>query len=109
MRKGGLATICEKARCPNIGECWGRAPRCSRSSETRARGPAATRRRLGKPEEPPYLLEPLRRAETAAQMGLEHVAATSVDSDEIPDRGAAHYAAMIGRSGGSFGRPTSRS
>jgi lipoic acid synthetase len=40
-------------------------------------------------------LEPLRLAQTAAQMGLEHVVVTSVDRDDLPDRGAAHYAATI--------------
>src|SRR5262249_1003190 len=40
-------------------------------------------------------LEPLRLAQTAAQMGLEHVVVTSVDRDDLPDRGGAHYAATI--------------
>src|SRR4029450_2126235 len=40
-------------------------------------------------------LEPLRLAHTAAQMGLKHVVVTSVDRDDLPDKGAGHYAATI--------------
>jgi lipoic acid synthetase len=49
----------------------------------------------GRPEHPPDPLEPLRLANTAAQMGLEHVVVTSVDRDDLPDRGAGHFAATI--------------
>src|SRR4029450_5954513 len=49
----------------------------------------------GKPEEAPDPLEPLRLAQAAHQMGLSHVVVTSVDRDDVPDRGAAHYAATI--------------
>ena len=52
-------------------------------------------RQLGHAHEPVDPLEPLRLAQTAAQMGLEHVVVTSVDRDDVPDRGAAHYAATI--------------
>jgi lipoic acid synthetase len=49
----------------------------------------------GKPEHPPDPLEPLRLAHTAAQMSLKHVVVTSVDRDDLPDKGAGHYAATI--------------
>src|SRR5437879_4722951 len=49
----------------------------------------------GRPDGPPDPLEPLRLAQTAAQMKLEHVVVTSVDRDDLPDRGAGHYAATI--------------
>jgi lipoic acid synthetase len=49
----------------------------------------------GKPDEPPDPLEPLRLAQAAAQMGLSHVVVTSVDRDDVPDKGAGHYAATI--------------
>src|SRR5207249_3423867 len=48
-----------------------------------------------KPEHPPDPLEPLRLANTAAQMSLKHVVVTSVDRDDLPDKGAGHYAATI--------------
>src|SRR5207244_4163091 len=49
----------------------------------------------GRPEEAPDPLEPLRLAQVAHQMGLKHVVVTSVDRDDVPDRGASHYAATI--------------
>ncbi len=49
----------------------------------------------GKPESPPDPLEPLRVAQDAGQMKMKHVVVTSVDRDDVPDKGAAHYAATI--------------
>jgi lipoic acid synthetase len=92
----GLHTICEEARCPNIAECWGRG-----TATFQILGDTCTRAcrycyvHSGRPEGPPDPLEPLRLANTAAQMGLEHVVVTSVDRDDLPDKGAAHYAATI--------------
>jgi lipoic acid synthetase len=96
MREGGLVTICEEARCPNIGECWGRG-----TATFQILGDTCTRAcrycyvHSGKPDAPPDALEPLRLAQTAHRMGLSHVVVTSVDRDDIPDRGAGHYAATI--------------
>ncbi len=96
MREGGLVTICEEARCPNIGECWGRG-----TATFQILGDTCTRAcrycyvHSGKPDGPPDPLEPLRLAQAAAQMKLSHVVVTSVDRDDLPDRGAAHYAATI--------------
>jgi lipoyl synthase len=96
MREGGLHTICEEARCPNIGECWGRG-----TATFQILGDTCTRAcrycyvHSGKPDGPPDPLEPLRLAQAAAQMKLSHVVVTSVDRDDLPDRGAAHYAATI--------------
>src|ERR671928_184838 len=91
-----LHTICEEARCPNISECWGRG-----TATFQILGDTCTRAcrycyvNSGKPEHPPDPLEPLRLANTAAQMGLTHVVVTSVDRDDVADRGAGHYAATI--------------
>jgi lipoic acid synthetase len=91
-----LHTICEEARCPNISECWGRG-----TATFQILGDTCTRAcrycyvNSGKPDHPPDPLEPLRLAQTAAQMGLKHVVVTSVDRDDVPDRGAGHYAATI--------------
>jgi lipoyl synthase len=90
-----LHTICEEARCPNIAECWGRG-----TATFQILGDTCTRAcrycyvHSGKPE-PVDPLEPLRLAQTAAQMGLHHVVVTSVDRDDLDDRGAGHYAATI--------------
>jgi lipoic acid synthetase len=91
-----LHTICEEARCPNIAECWGRG-----TATFQILGDTCTRAcrycyvHSGRPDGPPDPLEPLRLAQTAAKMGLTHVVVTSVDRDDLPDRGAAHYAATI--------------
>ncbi|HXV57634.1 MAG TPA: lipoyl synthase [Gaiellaceae bacterium] len=91
-----LHTICEEARCPNIAECWGRG-----TATFQILGDTCTRAcrycyvHSGRPEAPPDPLEPLRLAQAAAEMGLSHVVVTSVDRDDLPDRGAGHYAATI--------------
>jgi lipoyl synthase len=91
-----LHTICEEARCPNIAECWGRGTATFQIlGETCTRACRYCYVRSGRPEHPPDPLEPLRLAQTAAQMGLTHVVVTSVDRDDLPDKGADHYAATI--------------
>ncbi|HUY71292.1 MAG TPA: lipoyl synthase [Gaiellaceae bacterium] len=91
-----LHTICEEARCPNIAECWGRG-----TATFQILGDTCTRAcrycyvHSGTPTEPADPLEPLRLAQTAKEMGLKHVVVTSVDRDDIADRGAGHYAATI--------------
>jgi lipoyl synthase len=91
-----LHTICEEARCPNIAECWGRGTATFQIlGETCTRACRYCYVRSGRPEHPPDPLEPMRLAQTAAQMGLKHVVVTSVDRDDLPDKGAGHYAATI--------------
>jgi lipoyl synthase len=91
-----LHTICEEARCPNIAECWGRGTATFQIlGETCTRACRYCYVHSGRPSHPPDPLEPLRLANAAAQMGLTHVVVTSVDRDDVPDRGAAHYAATI--------------
>ena len=91
-----LHTICEEARCPNQSECWGRG-----TATFQILGDTCTRAcrycyvHSGRPEDPPDPLEPLRLAQAASQMELKHVVVTSVDRDDVPDRGAGHYAATI--------------
>ena len=91
-----LNTVCEEARCPNMAECWGRG-----TATFQILGDTCTRAcrycyvHSGRPEHPPDPLEPLRLAQTAQQMGLQHVVVTSVDRDDLPDKGAGHYAATI--------------
>jgi lipoic acid synthetase len=91
-----LHTICEEARCPNIAECWGRG-----TATFQILGDTCTRAcrycyvHSGRPEHPPDPLEPLRLANAAARMGLTHVVVTSVDRDDLEDKGAGHYAATV--------------
>jgi lipoic acid synthetase len=91
-----LTTICEEARCPNIAECWGRGTATFQIlGETCTRACRYCYVHSGKPDGPPDPLEPLRLAATAAKMDLKHVVVTSVDRDDLPDKGAGHYAATI--------------
>jgi lipoic acid synthetase len=92
----GLNTICEEARCPNISECWGRGTATFQIlGETCTRACRYCYVNSGRPAAPPDPLEPLRLAQTAATMELKHVVVTSVDRDDVADRGASHYAATI--------------
>ncbi len=94
MREQQLVTVCEEARCPNIGECWGRGTATFQIlGETCTRACRYCYVNSGKPDGPPDPLEPLRVAQAAAQMSLGHVVVTSVDRDDLADRGAAHFAA----------------
>jgi lipoyl synthase len=96
VRGEGLHTVCEEARCPNIGECWGRGTATFQimgDTCTRAcRYCAVNSAKRGDPLDP---LEPGRVAAAAQRMGLRHVVVTSVDRDDLDDRGAEHWARTI--------------
>ena len=91
-----LHTVCEEARCPNVGECWGGGTAtfmvmgdvCTRGCHFCA----VTTRRQGRPLDPQ---EPDNLAHAIAEMQLDYVVITSVDRDDLPDQGAAHFAACI--------------
>jgi lipoyl synthase len=96
MRTLDLHTVCESARCPNMGECWehGTATFMILGDIcTRACGFCAVP--SGKPVGPPDENEPLRVAEAAARMGLRYVVVTSVNRDDQPDGGASIFARTI--------------
>jgi lipoic acid synthetase len=90
-----LNTVCEDARCPNIGECWGQGTATFMILGevcTRACGFCAVK--TGRP--PEYDLdEPNRVAAAIAALGLSYAVITSVDRDDLPDGGAAVFAATI--------------
>jgi lipoyl synthase len=96
LHGASLNTVCEDARCPNIAECWGKG-----TATFQILGDTCTRAcrycyvHSGRPESEPDPLEPLRVAQAAAQLGLSHVVVTSVDRDDVADRGSAHFAATI--------------
>ena len=96
MRTGRLHTVCEEARCPNIGECWeaGTATFMILGDTcTRACGFCAVT--SGRPEAPPDRLEPMRVANAVREMGLAHAVVTSVNRDDQPDGGAEIFAQTI--------------
>ena len=95
MRELGLHTVCEEARCPNIGECWEHKAAtfmilgdvCTRNCTY-----CAVTHGTPKPDDP---AEPARLAEAVSRMGLEHVVITSVDRDDLPHGGAEAFAACV--------------
>ena len=96
MRTLGLHTVCESARCPNMGECWEHRTATFMilgNICTRACGFCAVP--SGKPLGPPEEDEPERVAEAAAQMGLRYAVVTSVNRDDQPDGGAVIFARTI--------------
>jgi lipoyl synthase len=96
MRTLDLHTVCESARCPNMGECWehGTATFMILGDIcTRACGFCAVP--SGKPVGPPDENEPLRVAEAAARMGLRYVVVTSVNRDDQRDGGAHIFTSTI--------------
>jgi len=95
VRRGRLHTVCEEALCPNRAECWeeGTATFMILGSVcTRGCGFCAVRR--GGPA-PPDAGEPARTARAAREMGLRHAVVTSVTRDDLPDGGAAAWAATV--------------
>lgn len=96
MRENKLATVCEEAACPNIGECWTqRHATMMIMGDTCTRACAFCNVATGLPN-PLDPAEPENVAEAVAKLGLEHVVITSVDRDDLADGGAAHFAAVIG-------------
>ncbi|RKT43370.1 lipoyl synthase [Thiocapsa rosea] len=95
LRKGKLATVCEEAMCPNLGECFSHG-----TATFMILGDICTRRcpfcdvAHGRPQ-PVDPDEPRHLAESIAVMGLRYVVITSVDRDDLRDGGAAHFAACL--------------
>ena len=96
VKEHRLSTVCEEAMCPNIGECWSAGTAtimlmgsvCTRACRFCAVDTGNPRGRLD-PDEPRLA------AESVALMGLTYVVLTSVDRDDLPDGGAAHYARCV--------------
>ena len=95
IRDENLHTVCQEAACPNVGECWERG-----TATFMILGDTCTRRcgfcnvKTGKPtwNDP---LEPARVARSIARMGLRHAVVTSVDRDDLPDKGASAFVGVI--------------
>src|SRR3979409_589124 len=91
VRENGLVTVCEEAGCPNIGECWDKKPPTFMiMGDTCTRACAFCNVKTGMPGalDP---LEPVHVAEATFKLGLAHIVVTSVDRDDLADRGAGHF------------------
>jgi lipoic acid synthetase len=95
MRDLGLHTVCEEARCPNIGECWGHGTAtfmilgdvCTRACSYCA----VAHGRPGRPDP----TEPARVADAIERLALSYVVITSVDRDDLADGGASAFSATV--------------
>ena len=96
VREHRLSTVCEEAKCPNIGECWNAG-----TATIMLMGAVCTRAcrfcavDTGNPQGWLDAEEPENVARSVELMALNYVVLTSVDRDDLPDGGAAHYAAAI--------------
>jgi len=96
VREHRLATVCEEAKCPNIGECWNAG-----TATIMLMGEVCTRAcrfcavDTGNPRGWLDVEEPRNTARTVALMNLNYVVLTSVDRDDLPDGGAAHFATTV--------------
>jgi lipoic acid synthetase len=95
MREKNLHTVCEEARCPNIGECWG-----NKTATFLILGDSCTRgcRFCAINKGKPLALdpeEPRNVALVVKDLGLDHIVVTSVNRDDLPDGGAGHFARTV--------------
>jgi len=92
-----LATVCEEAQCPNIGECWnGGTATIMLLGDTCTRGCKFCAVKTDSKPEPPDEQEPWNTADAVAQWGVDYIVLTSVDRDDLPDGGASHFAQTVG-------------
>ncbi|XP_077984180.1 lipoyl synthase, mitochondrial-like [Glandiceps talaboti] len=101
LRSLKLHTVCEEARCPNIGECWGGGEHETATATIMVLGDTCTRGcmfcsvKTARAPPPPDANEPINTAEAIASWGLDYVVLTSVDRDDIKDGGASHFAQTV--------------
>ncbi|MFH0861962.1 MAG: lipoyl synthase [Candidatus Altiarchaeota archaeon] len=96
IKRHGLHTVCEEARCPNMGECWG----CGTATFL-IMGELCTRNcrfcavKTGASGSPLDGREPAELAACVKELGIRYAVITSVDRDDLPDKGAGHFAECI--------------
>ncbi|MFH1861246.1 MAG: lipoyl synthase [bacterium] len=95
IKRQNLHTVCDSARCPNLGECWG-----NRTATFMILGDVCTRNCTfcavsGGSPAPPDPDEPRRIAESVRQLGLRYAVITSVTRDDLPDGGAAQFVTVV--------------
>lgn len=91
-----LATVCQEARCPNIGECWsGGTATIMIMGDTCTRGCRFCNVKTGNPKGKLDPFEPENVAHSISEMGLEYVVITTVDRDDLPDQGAEHFSRTV--------------
>jgi len=99
LRTLNLATVCEEARCPNIGECWGSEGTATATimvnGDTCTRGCRFCSVKTSRNPTPPDPNEPYNTAQQVTQFGLDYIVITSVDRDDIADGGSSQIAETV--------------
>lgn len=96
LREKNLFTVCEEAKCPNLGECWS-----ARTSTMMVLGDTCTRAckfcnvKTGNPKGIIDPNEPFKASEMVKMMNLRYLVITSVDRDDLPDLGAGQFASIV--------------
>ncbi|KAK2161850.1 hypothetical protein LSH36_108g00034 [Paralvinella palmiformis] len=101
LRKLNLHTVCEEARCPNMGECWGGGEHETATATIMVLGDQCTRGcrfcsvKTSRAPPPPDKDEPVNTAKAITEWDLDYVVLTSVDRDDLPDGGSGHIAETV--------------
>jgi len=101
VRELGLATVCEEARCPNIGECWGGGKDQTATATIMIMGDTCTRGcrfcsvKTSRKPPPLDVDEPEKVSDAIVKWGLDYVVLTSVDRDDLEDQGSNHFRQVI--------------
>lgn len=91
-----LATVCQEAKCPNMGECWsGGTATFMLMGEVCTRGCRFCNIKTGNPKGAIDAFEPEKVAYSISQMSLKYVVITSVDRDDLPDQGTSHFSRTV--------------
>jgi lipoic acid synthetase len=103
LRDLKLHTVCEEAKCPNLGECWSGGETGTATATIMILGDTCTRGcrfcnvKTSRTPPPPDPNEPNNVAEAIASWGVDYVVITSVDRDDLPDQGSGHFAETVQR------------
>ncbi|CAN0914929.1 Lipoyl synthase, mitochondrial [Linum grandiflorum] len=101
LRELKLHTVCEEAKCPNLGECWSGGETGTATATIMILGDTCTRGcrfcnvKTSRTPPPPDPNEPGNVAEAIASWGLDYVVITSVDRDDLDDQGSGHFAETV--------------
>ncbi|CAK7337811.1 unnamed protein product [Dovyalis caffra] len=101
LRELKLHTVCEEAKCPNLGECWSGGETGTATATIMILGDTCTRGcrfcnvKTSRTPPPPDPNEPTNVAEAIASWGLDYVVITSVDRDDLADQGSGHFAETV--------------
>lgn len=101
LKELNLSTVCEEARCPNLGECWGGGEHGAATATIMILGDTCTRGcrfcavKTARNPPPPDVDEPQKVGLAVSEWGLDYIVLTSVDRDDLPDQGSDHFANTI--------------